>query len=211
MTVSYDPTLNLSGDLVSEHETEKKPSFCDHQRLNRWWTLTLCVLARKSGCPGCPVHPTLALMMVGLGSKMPCIFLKAGMTKRLQVTTADTGFPRTDGRDGRVESEERKEREKYMSNISSGTAEWITLSLNFTHYLGGQRLVCEHRPCPRWQMLLGDWKRKTTNADFDFNHYNKSRTNTNCFMKLRFKYTSDISTDYLVDFNPLYINFLPST
>lgn len=41
------------------------------------------------------LHPTLALMMVGLGSKMPCIFLKAGMTKRLQVTTADTGFPRT--------------------------------------------------------------------------------------------------------------------
>lgn len=43
-------------------------------------------------------HPTLALMMVGLGSKMPCIFLKAGMTKRLQVTTADTGFPRTSTR-----------------------------------------------------------------------------------------------------------------
>lgn len=122
------------------------------------WTLTLCVLARESGCPGCPVRPTLALMMVGLGSKMPCIFLKAGMTKRLQVTTADTGFPRTDGR--REESDKRKEREKYMSNVSSETAEWITLSLNFTHYLGGQRLVCEHRPCPRWQMLLGDWKKK---------------------------------------------------
>lgn len=35
----------------------------------------------------------LALMMVGRGSKMPCIFLSAGTTKRLQVTTADTGFP----------------------------------------------------------------------------------------------------------------------
>lgn len=59
----------------------------------------------RSGRPDVPQHPTLALMMVGLGSKMPCIFLKAGMTKRLQVTTADTGFPRTDrverGRGGR--------------------------------------------------------------------------------------------------------------
>lgn len=45
-----------------------------------------------------------------------------------------------------------------MSNISAETSVWISLSLNFTHYLGGQRLVCEHRPCPRWQMLLGDWR-----------------------------------------------------
>lgn len=54
------------------------------------------------------LHPTLALMMVGLGSKMPCIFLKAGMTKRLQVTTADTGFPRTStGTEGRRDKEEK--------------------------------------------------------------------------------------------------------
>lgn len=53
------------------------------------------------------LHPTLALMMVGLGSKMPCIFLKAGMTKRLQVTTADTGFPRTStGTEGQRDKEE---------------------------------------------------------------------------------------------------------
>lgn len=52
------------------------------------------------------LHPTLALMMVGLGSKMPCIFLKAGMTKRLQVTTADTGFPRTStGTEGQRDKE----------------------------------------------------------------------------------------------------------
>lgn len=45
---------------------------------------------------------TLALMMVGRGSRIPCIFLSAGTTKRLQVTTADTGLPvgqRTDGGD----------------------------------------------------------------------------------------------------------------
>lgn len=36
---------------------------------------------------------TLALIMVGLGSRMPCIFLSAGITKRLHVTTADTGLP----------------------------------------------------------------------------------------------------------------------
>lgn len=32
-------------------------------------------------------------MMVGRGSRIPCIFLRAGTTKRLQVTTADTGLP----------------------------------------------------------------------------------------------------------------------
>lgn len=32
-------------------------------------------------------------MMVGRGSRIPCIFLSAGTTKRLQVTTADTGLP----------------------------------------------------------------------------------------------------------------------
>lgn len=116
--------------------------------------------AMKSGCPGCPVCPTLALMMVGLGSKIPCIFLKAGMTKRLQVTTADTGFPRTDGGTERGGRGEKARGGKYVSNISAQTAEWITLSLNFTHYLGGQRLVCEHRLCPTWQMLLGDWKKR---------------------------------------------------
>lgn len=112
-----------------------------------------------------PLHPTLALMMVGLGSKMPCIFLKAGMTKRLQVTTADTGFPGTKrwtqrGKGGRGRE---KQKETTMSNISAGASAWIPLSLNFTHYLGGQRLVCEHRPCPRWQMLWGDckWRKKT--------------------------------------------------
>lgn len=36
---------------------------------------------------------SLALMMVGRGSRIPCIFLNAGITKRLQVTTADTGLP----------------------------------------------------------------------------------------------------------------------
>lgn len=101
--------------------------------------MNLSVLTSQSGLSSCPVHPTLALMMVGLGSKMPCIFLKAGMTKRLQVTTADTGFPRTDRWPERGMREERKPREKFMSNISSETSEWITLSLNFTHYLGGQR------------------------------------------------------------------------
>lgn len=48
------------------------------------------------------------------------------MTKRLQVTTADTGFPRTDGRTegGERAGGERREKEgeKYMSNISSETA-----------------------------------------------------------------------------------------
>lgn len=39
---------------------------------------------------------------------MPCIFLKAGMTKRLQVTTADTGFPRTStGTEGQRDKEEK--------------------------------------------------------------------------------------------------------
>lgn len=112
-----------------------------------------------------PLHPTLALMMVGLGSKMPCIFLKAGMTKRLQVTTADTGFPGTKRwtQRGRWGEGGRKKKETTMSNISAGASAWIPLSLNFTHYLGGQRLVCEHRPCPRWQMLWGDckWQKKT--------------------------------------------------
>ncbi len=42
---------------------------------------------------------TLALMMVGRGSRIPCIFLNAGITKRLQVTTADTGLPETERRD----------------------------------------------------------------------------------------------------------------
>lgn len=66
---------------------------------------------------------------------MPCIFLKAGMTKRLQVTTADTGFPGTkrwtqwgigwegggvSGRRGRVCEGEIK-KEKTMSNISAET------------------------------------------------------------------------------------------
>lgn len=36
---------------------------------------------------------SLALIIVGLGSRMPCIFLRAGITNRLQVTTADTGLP----------------------------------------------------------------------------------------------------------------------
>ena len=76
-------------------------------------TLTFCVLTRESGFPGFPVHPTLALMMVGLGSKMPCIFLKAGMTKRLQVTTADTGFPRTDRQRERGQRQQKKGREIY--------------------------------------------------------------------------------------------------
>lgn len=44
---------------------------------------------------------TLALMMVGLGSKIPCIFLNAGMTKRLQVTTADTGLPDRESKNNR--------------------------------------------------------------------------------------------------------------
>lgn len=52
---------------------------------------------------------------------MPCIFLKAGMTKRLQVTTADTGFPRTDGQ-GEIDGGEAKGGQ-YMSNISSVLAE----------------------------------------------------------------------------------------
>lgn len=138
---------------------KQKTLFFHQQCLNRWWTLTCCVSAREPGFPGFPVHPTLALMMVGLGSKMPCIFLKAGMTKRLQVTTADTGFPRTNGRTERGRNR-REEGEKYMSDTSSETVDWISLSLNFTHYLGGQRLVCEHRPCPWWQMLLVNWKRK---------------------------------------------------
>lgn len=42
--------------------------------------------------------PTLAFMMVGRGSKIPCIFLRAGMTKRLHVTTADTGLPERERR-----------------------------------------------------------------------------------------------------------------
>ena len=37
---------------------------------------------------------TLALIIVGRGSKIPCIFRRAGITNRLQVTTADTGLPR---------------------------------------------------------------------------------------------------------------------
>ena len=37
---------------------------------------------------------TLALIIVGLGSKIPCILRRAGITNRLQVTTADTGLPR---------------------------------------------------------------------------------------------------------------------
>lgn len=49
--------------------------------------MILCTL--KCNC----LTLTLALMMVGRGSRIPCIFLKAGMTKRLHVTTADTGFP----------------------------------------------------------------------------------------------------------------------
>lgn len=64
--------------------------------------------------PVAPLRPTLALMMVGLGSKMPCIFLKAGMTKRLQVTTADTGFPRADGRTERRGSGGDKSRGRNM-------------------------------------------------------------------------------------------------
>lgn len=36
---------------------------------------------------------TLAFIIVGLGSRIPCIFLRAGITNRLHVTTADTGFP----------------------------------------------------------------------------------------------------------------------
>lgn len=56
------------------------------------------------------MSPTLALMMVGLGSKIPCIFLKAGMTKRLQVTTADTGFPGTNRRTGGGGGEEKAQR-----------------------------------------------------------------------------------------------------
>lgn len=79
--------------------------------LKAWsWNKEILFLLQISRRPGCPMRPTLALMMVGLGSKMPCIFLKAGMTKRLQVTTADTGFPRTKGRTQRVAQGEKTER-----------------------------------------------------------------------------------------------------
>lgn len=50
---------------------------------------------------------TLALMMVGRGSRIPCIFLRAGMTKRLQVTTADTGLPANVRERGRERGRER--------------------------------------------------------------------------------------------------------
>lgn len=184
--------------------------------------MNLSVLTSQSGFSSCPVHPTLALMMVGLGSKMPCIFLKAGMTKRLQVTTADTGFPRTDRWTERGGREERKKREKFMSNISSETSEWITLSLNFTHYLGGQRLVCEHCPCPRWQMLLGDWKWKTTFVDFDFNTKKSIFFYQRiipvlffrvfvCSMPHCFKCAVHLIFELIMLLNPFYFNLLWST
>ena len=57
--------------------------------------------------------PTLALIIVGRGSRIPCIFLKAGMTKRLHVTTADTGLPGTNRRSvGQSEGVTGREREK---------------------------------------------------------------------------------------------------
>lgn len=100
----------------------------------------------------CDFYLTLALMMVGRGSRIPCIFLKAGMTKRLHVTTADTGLPGPGGGGGGGEKENMSVLETSLETIV-----WFPLSLYFTHYLGGQRWVYEHRPCPTWRTLSGDW------------------------------------------------------
>lgn len=95
------------------------------------------------------------------GPKYPASFSRQGWQKdyRWQQQTRDF-LGQTGGQ--REEGEERKQGGggEYVSNISAQTAEWITLSLNFTHYLGGQRLVCEHHLCPTWQKLLGDWKKR---------------------------------------------------
>lgn len=119
-------------------------TLCDHQYFRTWWTLTLCVLARRWGCPGGPVGPTLALMMVGLGSKMPCIFLKAGMTKRLQVTTADTGFPRTDGRTDRERTagrERRGENNIWVTSLQNRRSESLFLSTSHTTWEGKDKFA----------------------------------------------------------------------
>lgn len=104
--------------------------------------------------------------MVGRGSRIPCIFLKAGMTKRLHVTTADTGLPGPGGwwGGGGGEGGGGEREKKSVLETSLETIVWFPLSLYFTHYLGGQRWVCEHRPCPTWRMLSGDWNdgRRTT-------------------------------------------------
>lgn len=58
--------------------------------------------------------------MVGLGSRIPCIFLKAGMTKRLQVTTADTGLPADTKKEQRDRTKKKKKvllnKENYQCN-----------------------------------------------------------------------------------------------
>lgn len=72
--------------------------------------------------------------MVGLGSRIPCIFLKAGMTKRLQVTTADTGFPRTDGQtQGGRESRGKK---ISVTSLSGRLAKFLFLSTSHTTWEG---------------------------------------------------------------------------
>lgn len=109
---------------------QEKKTFWDHQ----CFKTALYVLANEPGlCPCCLVHPTLALMMVGLGSKMPCIFLKAGMTKRLQVTTADTGFPRTDGQ---TQKGEREGKNIWVTSLQRQRSESLFLSTSHTTWEG---------------------------------------------------------------------------
>lgn len=98
-----------------------------------------------------PVQHTLALIMVGLGSKIPCIFLKAGITKRLQVTTADTGFPRTVAQREEESPEKDRDRERdkrqrttYEQRLFSRSS--INLSNSQLHTLPGSAKISLRAP-----------------------------------------------------------------
>lgn len=112
---------------------------CPHTRRE---IIYIYFIQKHSAHAGCSLHPTLALMMVGRGSKMPCIFLKAGITKRLQVTTADTGFPRTEGRT------ERGHRQNRGENIwvTSLCRQLINHSFSQLHTLPGRAKISLRAP-----------------------------------------------------------------
>lgn len=140
--------------------SEKRKLFCS----SKWTTVELL---RTDKTPDFPEHRTLALMIVGLGSKMPCIFLKAGMTKRLQVTTADTGFPRTDG--GRTE---RMESAKKNIWVTSLTKRRLNLSFSQLHTLPGRAKMSLRAPSmSKVANVVGRLKKKGKDKTFTVNFW----------------------------------------
>lgn len=144
--------------------------------------LWLLVCLGESGCPDRPVCPTLALMIVGLGSKMPCIFLSAGMTKRLQVTTADTGFPRTDGR---TERREQGEKNIWVTSLQN---HWVNHSFSQLHTLPGRAKINLRAPSmSKVANVVGRLKKQQQKPKFYFSYYIKYCNNSSVSHRVTYK------------------------